>query len=397
MHRAFIIALVFFLFGGGSTHASATPPLEIQVESNRETLMLTLPGTLQARVFTLDHPDRLVVDIPLMPKRQKIALPAGYTGMIGAVRQGQFDASTTRIVFELAAPPGAIGTRSSSATGQETQLQISLNTAGNAAAAPAAAAPAAAAVPALAPAPVKAPKEKSRDARPVIVIDAGHGGVDPGALGAGGVHEKDIVFAYAQALKQALLATGRYRVVMTRDDDRFIMLRERVVLARRAGGQLFISLHADSAPDGEARGLSVYTLSETASDKQAAALAERENRVDVVYGMDLSDKSQDVAGILLSLAQRDTVSKSASLAELFMHALASQGVALLQNTHRFAGFAVLKSPDIPSVLVELGFVTHPREVRLLQSAAYRARIIKGLVAGADDYFASRRLKEAREG
>src|SRR5690606_36212483 len=151
-----------------------------------------------------------------------------------------------------------------------------------------------------------------------------------------------------------------YRVMLTREDDRFIMLRKRIETARKAKGDLFLSLHADSAPTRSARGLSVYTLSEKASDKEAEMLDARENKVDILSDMDLSEESKDVADILISLAQRETKNNSATLATLLVQQLGKK-VKLLQNTHRFAGFAVLKAPDIPSVLVETGFVSNHQE------------------------------------
>ncbi len=197
--------------------------------------------------------------------------------------------------------------------------------------------------------------------------------------------EKDVVLAYAQALKAKLLKSGHYRVKLTREDDRFIMLRQRVAIARKAGANLFISLHADSAPDMEARGLSVYTVSEKASDEETEALAARENKADVLAGVDLSEERDDVAGILISLAERETKNRSATLADLLVTRLEDK-VHLLPNTHRFAGFAVLKAPDIPSVLIEIGFLSHPEEEKLLKSKAYREKVTSGIAEGIDAYY-----------
>ena len=219
---------------------------------------------------------------------------------------------------------------------------------------------------------------------PLVVIDPGHGGVDPGTLAPGGIEEKDIVLAYAKALQGKLLKSGKYRVMLTRTNDRFIALRERIAIARKAGAALFISLHADSAPDN-VRGLSIYTVSEKASDEEAGALAARENKADVLAGMDLSTEREDVAGILISLAQRETNNHSATLADALVASL-NHKVKLLQKSHRFAGFAVLKAPDIPSVLVELGFLSHRDDRKLLQSSSYRDKVTDGLAAGIDSYF-----------
>ena len=197
-----------------------------------------------------------------------------------------------------------------------------------------------------------------------------------------------MVLSFAKALQKALLDSGRYKVKMTRESDIFIPLRERVNIARKAGGTIFISLHADSAPRDDARGLSVYTVSEKASDAEAEALAARENKVDLLGGMDLSGERQDVADILISLAQRDTKNQSAILADQLVLSL-ERNVRTLNNTHRFAGFAVLKAPDIPSVLIETGFISHPAEEKLLKTREYREKLISGIVRGVGEYFAKK--------
>jgi N-acetylmuramoyl-L-alanine amidase len=230
------------------------------------------------------------------------------------------------------------------------------------------------------------PKSKKSNEKPLIVIDPGHGGVDPGTTGPNGINEKDLVLEYGKALRQRLLKSGKYRVELTRGTDNFIMLRQRVKIARDKKAALFISLHADSAPEAGARGLSVYTLSEKSSDEEAAALAARENKADVLAGIDLSEERQDVADILISLAQRDTSNRSSQLADLIVYSLDGK-VRLLSNSHRFAGFAVLKAPDIPSVLIELGFLSHMQEEKQLRSAAYRQMVVSGIADGVESYFA----------
>jgi N-acetylmuramoyl-L-alanine amidase len=233
---------------------------------------------------------------------------------------------------------------------------------------------------------MKKPKKTAKaNLLPMVVIDAGHGGVDPGTIGPNNTQEKDVVLEYAKALKAKLLQTKRYRVLLTRSDDEFIMLRKRVEIARKAGASLFISLHADSAEEALARGLSVYTVSEKASDKEAAALAARENKSDIIGGMDLSDERPDVADILISLAQRETKNNSATFADLLVIKLGDK-VRLLPNSHRFAGFAVLKAPDIPSVLIEVGFLSHPQEEKELKTKQYRDKVIDGIASGIDMFF-----------
>jgi N-acetylmuramoyl-L-alanine amidase len=221
--------------------------------------------------------------------------------------------------------------------------------------------------------------------KPVIVIDPGHGGVDPGAVGLSGVYEKNIVLAMGRELKERLDASGRFKVVMTRDRDVFLKLRERVAKARQAGADLFISLHANTHPEVSMSGLSVYTLSEKSSDKEAEALAESENKADLIAGIDLSNEPPEVANILIDLAQRETMNLSANFAGRAVTDLGHE-VKLLNNSHRFAGFAVLKAPDVPSVLVELGYLSNPKEEQLLKTEAYRAKLANAIARACESYF-----------
>jgi N-acetylmuramoyl-L-alanine amidase len=186
--------------------------------------------------------------------------------------------------------------------------------------------------------------------------------------------------------KKHLERTGRYRVVLTRQRDIFVRLRDRVGFARDAGAELFISLHADSVRNRKIRGLAVYTLSERASDREAAMLAEKENKSDLIAGIDLSKESREVTNILIDLAQRESMNQSARFAVHLVKALARE-TKLLRNTHRFAGFAVLKAPDVPSVLLELGFLSNPTEERALKGRRYRSKLAAALTRGVDRYFA----------
>lgn len=350
----------------GEAHASGI--FSVNVSESKEVITLRLPVVGKSRVFTLSNPERLVIDIPLLDRMGEVKMPPDYKGtMVKAVRTGKPDAKTTRIVLELNGKPASLNTRTQ--TGEDTVITVSLGKTKDAL--------------------------TQKEGKPVVVIDAGHGGQDPGTQGPEGTQEKEIVLEYAHALRKQLLATGRYRVVMTRADDRFILLRERVNLGRKAKGQLFISLHADSAPERAARGLSVYTLSEKASDAEADALAQRENKADILSDMDFSDQSRDVADILISLAQRDTNNQSAVVAGKLVASMDDDKVRLLQNSHRFAGFAVLKAPDIPSVLVEIGFLSHPEEEKLLKSKPYRDRLVRGLTDGIDAYFNAKKEQEGR--
>lgn len=221
--------------------------------------------------------------------------------------------------------------------------------------------------------------------RKVIVIDAGHGGVDPGAIGYNGTYEKNITLSMAKELKELLDKRGKYTVYLTRSRDVFIPLRERVKISRSHDADLFISVHADSARNRKAVGLSVYTLSETASDKEAAALAEKENKADIVAGLNFAEHSKEVSDILLNLAQRETNNSSAEFATLLSLQM-SKVAKTVSNTHRFAGFAVLKAPDVPSVLLELGYLSNPDEERKLRQKSYRRKLGDAAVKAIDKYF-----------
>jgi N-acetylmuramoyl-L-alanine amidase len=237
---------------------------------------------------------------------------------------------------------------------------------------------------------ISAPPEAAGDARPLIVVDPGHGGIDNGTKSGNGQDEKDIVLAFGQVLRDRLEKTGKYRVAMTRSDDTFIPLDERVRFARARKASLFISIHADSIPrnEGQAEGASVYTLSTHASDAEAARLAEVENKSDVIAGVDLSAEPNDVASILIDLAQRETKAFSLQFARDLVSELRAT-TRLHMHPLKSAGFIVLKAPDVPSVLVELGYMSTKDDLVHLMSADWRARTADSLVHGVDTFFAPR--------
>jgi N-acetylmuramoyl-L-alanine amidase len=220
--------------------------------------------------------------------------------------------------------------------------------------------------------------------RPIVVLDPGHGGIDPGAIGDGGVFEKRITFATAIDLARVLTATRRFRVALTRGPDEYVPLRQRVARARAFHADLFMSIHADALPNPAMRGLSVFTLSAAASDREAAAIADSENR-EVLAGMPRSHRRREVDAILVDLTQRQTGNLSLELARDVVAAL-KHDVQLLDNPRRAAGFVVLTAPDIPSVLVELGCLSNPVEERLLQQPAYRKRLARSLVQAIEAFF-----------
>jgi N-acetylmuramoyl-L-alanine amidase len=221
-----------------------------------------------------------------------------------------------------------------------------------------------------------------------VVIDPGHGGVDPGAIGPNSIYEKDVVLATAWEFARALAGRRGYRVVLTRSTDEFLPLRERVARARAWKADLFLSIHADALPDTEMRGLSVFTLSVQASDREAAALAISENRADLVGGVNLLRQPRDVGNILLDLTRRQTSNLSITLARNVVEQLGRE-VVLLERPQRSADFAVLTAPDIPSALVELGCLSNHTEERLLQQRAYQQKLTRGLVRAVEAFFAAR--------
>ncbi|MBL0318541.1 MAG: N-acetylmuramoyl-L-alanine amidase [Alphaproteobacteria bacterium] len=247
-------------------------------------------------------------------------------------------------------------------------------------------------IPALKPvAPLRVGRARA-PYKPVIVIDPGHGGKDPGAQGRSKSWEKNLTLTYGLSLKKALEKTGKYRVVMTRSTDVFVTLGDRVAIAHKEHGDLFIALHADSHNDPLTHGLSVYTLSENASDQEAARLANKANKDDAISGLDLPDQNEDATDILIDLIQRDTQNNSIHFAELITSEL-SKHISLLRNANRSAGFRVLKAPDIPSVLIEMGYLSNRNEEMLLKTAKYRSLFIDSLTTAINKYFAEEREKQ----
>jgi N-acetylmuramoyl-L-alanine amidase len=228
------------------------------------------------------------------------------------------------------------------------------------------------------------------DPRPIIVLDPGHGGIDNGAVAPSGKMEKDIVLEFTTVLRDALERSGKYRVVMTRTDDTFIPLVDRIRMARIRQAALFISVHADAIKkgEGEAQGATVYTLSETASDAEAARLAESENRADVIAGIDMSHEPGDVADILIDLAQRETKAFSLHFAKMLVADM-RKVARMHKNPMKSAGFRVLKAPDVPAVLIELGYVSSKDDLKQLTSSAWQAKTAIAIGAAIDGFFSTR--------
>ncbi|MEE9318191.1 MAG: N-acetylmuramoyl-L-alanine amidase [Rhodospirillales bacterium] len=235
------------------------------------------------------------------------------------------------------------------------------------------------------------PEPRRPGKKHVIMIDPGHGGVDPGTIGISGIYEKHLTLSMARELKKQLEKTGRFKAILTHDRDIFVRLRDRIQIARDNQAELFISVHADTVKNRRIKGPAVYTLSENASDKEAAELAEKENKADLIAGVDLTHESPEVTDILIDLAQRESMNQSARFAGALINELRRE-TRVLRNTHRFAGFAVLKAPDVPSVLLEMGFLSNPEDERALRSRRYRSRLARAVVRAASLYFA--RVEEA---
>ncbi|WP_417453705.1 N-acetylmuramoyl-L-alanine amidase [Kiloniella sp.] len=348
------------------------------------------------RIFTLPDPYRIVIDLPKLNwKVPKNKVPRA-TGAVQALRFGLFEPNISRVVLDARYPvsitsafllPPKDGhkhrlvvdikriTAATYKSSGEQKRQLTSAT-------PLKEETQVAATP-IAPA-LTAPK-KPKNAKKIIVVDAGHGGVDPGAIGVSGIQEKKLALSYAQSLKKILESKGRYKVVMTRNTDTSLALRQRVGIAQKAHGDLFISLHANKHPSSRVRGFSVYSLSENGSDKEAEALAAKENKADIIIGFDLSEQSADVSKILIDLAQRETNNQGKQFANVLVGEMKREA-KLLGRPHRSAGFAVLKSPIIPSVLVELGYMSNRQEERLLRSDKHKEKLVAAIGRAVDQYF-----------
>ena len=363
-------------------------------QPDRTRFVIELSDPLQLRVFTLTNPDRVVVDMPeVLWRLQGPDRPTG-TGAVRAYRYGLFRPGDSRFVIDLNKPvtpaepmilPPEKGfgyrvvldlfptteAKFASAAGWPADLRVKEAQAERVAAIP----------PAPMPAEQAPPQSKAR----VVVIDAGHGGIDSGTTGVDGLLEKNVVLDEAQRLKKVLQKRG-YVVHLTRDTDIYIPLRERVNIARGYQADLFISLHADSNPDPSVSGASVYTLSESGSDKEAAALARKENQSDVIAGVDLSGENSPVASILIDLAQRDTMNRSSRFAETAVSQLSQATDILPREPHRAAAFVVLKAPDVPAVLIELGYLSNAHDCAQMGTAEWRDATAQAIAAAVDRNF-----------
>lgn len=419
-----VLPLSNWLGAGGDARAAGpravVTDIRVGTHDRVTRFVMDIFGAASAEIFTLADPYRIVVDLPevgwRLPPRP---LPASK-GLFKQVRYGLFKPGTTRVVLETTGPVTLVDARFlAPASDGNRRLVIDFGTAsreaflraaksgasrlaisdtagpvltGNSAGGEDGGLSAGQALATVSLPFVRPPRKPHVSIeKPLIVIDPGHGGADPGAIGASGTYEKHITLSAAREFRKMFEKTGKFRVILTRERDIFIPLRERVAFAREAGADLFISLHADSIKRRNVRGLSVYTLSEKASDKEAGELAETENKADLIVGMDLSNETAEVTNILIDLAQRETMNQSARFAALTVTEL-GRTTRLLRNTHRFAGFRVLKAPDVPSILVEMGFLSNREDERALKRKKYRAKLGAALVRAVEGYFA--RVEEA---
>jgi len=374
-------------------------------DSKRTRFVLDLDKSVQFRAFALADPYRVVVDIPQV----SFQLPpeAGVTGrgLIKAFRYGLVMPGGSRIVFDLTGPARIAKSYVLDAANDQpprlvleleeidrTNFVQSLAVESRPQLRPAiadAADPIVAMKAAAEPKPADA-----MDLRPVVVIDPGHGGVDNGTQAGGGENnEKDLVLGFGLALRDRIEKSGKYRVVMTREDDTFVPLADRVRIARNQSAALFVSIHADALPrgEGDAQGATIYTLSDRASDSEAERLAETENKADAIGGVNLTEEPTEVADILIDLARRETRTFSNRFARLLMGEMKTTA-RMHKRPLKSAGFKVLKAPDVPSVLVELGYVSNKDDLEHLLSESWRTRIVGSMGQAIDAFFAKRVAK-----
>jgi N-acetylmuramoyl-L-alanine amidase len=352
-------------------------------------LIVDLSRKIDVRTFTLANPYRVVMDMPQVTFQFPPKVGEAGRGLIKAFRFGLVMQGGSRMVIDLARPAQVdMAFVLDPIQDQPARLVLHLTATDRETFTRSLALESGAPQRSKPEAPVET--KGNGDSRPLIVIDPGHGGIDNGTRAASGEMEKTIVLEFSLLLHNKLEKTGKYRVLMTRTDDTFVALGDRVQFARARQAALFISIHADALRrrEGDAQGATVYTLSERASDARAARLAEAENKADVIAGLDLSAEEKDVAGILFDLARRETKTFSVQFAQTMVGAL-KNAARLHQHPLKSASFAVLKAPDVPSVLVELGYVSNRADLKSLISTEWRDRTADSIVQAVDAFFRPR--------
>jgi N-acetylmuramoyl-L-alanine amidase len=357
-------------------------------DRGRTRFIADLSKKVEVNVFSLADPYRVIIDLPEVNFQMPEGLGNEKRGLVTGYRYGLFAPGKSRIVIDVNGPflvdkAFVLEARSD----QPARLVVDLVPTDRTTFTAKLRAARSTAVGSIAKPKPEAPAVK---AKPVIILDPGHGGIDPGTASASGITEKEVVLAFAKTLRQKLEAKGDYQVYLTREGDTFLALRERVEFAQGKSANLFVSIHADSFPKNaaEARGATVYTLSERASDDEAKELAAKENFSDAIAGVDLpSDRDEVVANILIDLAQRETQNRSIVFAKSVVGEMNKSD--LHRKSLKSAGFRVLKSPDVPSVLLELGFLSNPDDEKELTSEPWRTAMAEKVVAAIDSYFAKR--------
>jgi N-acetylmuramoyl-L-alanine amidase len=363
--------------------------------------ILDLDKEVSLRAFVLADPYRVVIDLPQVNFRLPAGTGVNGRGLIKAFRYGLVMPGGSRIVLDLTGPAKVdksyvLG----AANGQPPRLVLELESIDRTAFVQAlsaadnlqlrAAVGAGDAKVADAPVPMPVP-----DDRPVVVLDPGHGGIDNGTQAASGESEKTLVLDFARALRDQIEKAGKYRVVMTRTDDTFIPLAERVRIARNNSAALFVSIHADALPrgEGDAQGATIYTLSDKASDAEAQRLADAENKADAIAGVNLTEEPTEVADILIDLAQRETKTFSNRFARILVAEM-KQSARMHKRPLKSAGFKVLKAPDVPSVLIELGYVSNKGDLKYLVSENWRSKTVGAVAQAVDSFFGKRMVSTA---
>lgn len=337
----------------------------------RTRVVFDLSAAAEHAVFTLDGPPRVVVDLHDADRAAALTGALEGKGTVERIRTGLHENGDLRVVLDLAAsvPPKSFTLAPNGEYGHRLVVDLEADDPGKAPA---------------------APEQRYRNRDLVVAVDAGHGGEDPGAIGPSGTQEKGIVLQIARRLAARIEERPGMRAVMIRDGDYYVGLRERIEKARAAKADLFVSLHADAFPDRRARGASVYTLSRNgASSEHARWLAERENAADLIGGVSLKDKDDELASFMLDLSQGASIEASLDVGGRVLGQLGDVA-HLHKHEVQQAGFLVLKSPDIPSILVETAFISNPAEERRLRDPAYQRRLAEAVLDGVDGYLASYR-------
>lgn len=394
--QIFLAAIVWAVLPASAERLPAILGVRVGVHPDSTRLVFEMDRAVPYKIFTLADPFRVVIDFPEVTWQVSEARMRASAGLLSQFRFGLFQPGNSRVVVDVASPVtvakhfmlppkgnklrrfvvdlravsreqffvGARGVQSKNWAKRKRSSKT-----------------------------VDRPKKQRRsdDLRRMIVLDPGHGGVDPGTVGVTGSYEKHITLAVAQAAKKVMEASGRYRVVLTRTRDVYVRLRDRFEIAHKNNAEMFISLHADSIGSRKIRGGSIYTLSDKASDKEAEDLAQRENKSDIIAGADLTGYASEVSRVLIDLAQNVTNQESWHLAKILVGEL-KKNIKLLRTSHRYAGFAVLKSPNIPSALIELGYLSNRTDEKKLKSPHYRKGIGQALLRAADRYFGRRAFK-----